>query len=154
MKKKLRSGLEAKVLSPLKESAYMYEEIKLQYIKKPSIYTPDLLLNNGIFIEVKGYFDAEDRAKHLLIKEQYPDLDIRFVFQSANKKIHKSSKTTYADWCDKYGFLYAEREVPQAWLRERGSATGRQIFKDRKSSGRKTATKYTSGCVNASNHGE
>ena len=47
-------------------------------------YTPDFLLPNGIIIETKGRFTPEDRRKHLLIKKQHPDLDIRFVFSTVN----------------------------------------------------------------------
>lgn len=81
-------------------------------------YTPDFVLPNGIIIEAKGIFDAADRAKHLLIKKQYPNLDIRFVFSNAKAKIYKGSKTTNAAWCEKHGFPYANREIPSAWFRE------------------------------------
>lgn len=143
---KVRSGLEAKVITKLQTMAegFKYEEHKIKYQKKVSTYTPDILLENGIFIEVKGYFDAEDRAKHLLIKEQHPDLDIRFLFQTSSKKIHKSSSTTYSTWCDKHGFKYAEREIPLEWLRELGNDAGRKLYQNGKSAGRKTARKNTS----------
>ena len=59
----------------------------------------------------------EDRKKHLLIKKQHPDLDIRIVFQSAKGKIRKGSKTTYADFCDKHGIVWAEKEIPKSWLK-------------------------------------
>lgn len=119
-KKTFRSGLEAAVIENLKETAteFEYETLKIKYQKKPSTYTPDLLLGNGVIIEVKGYFDTEDRTKHLLIQEQHPELDIRFVFQASNKKIHKSSPTTYADWCEKHNFKYADKVVPIAWIKE------------------------------------
>lgn len=81
-------------------------------------YTPDFVLPNGIIIEAKGIFEREDRQKHLLIKMQYPDLDIRFVFQNPKLKLYKGSKTTYADWADKNGFKYSTRQIPEAWFRE------------------------------------
>lgn len=81
-------------------------------------YTPDFVLPNGIIIEAKGLFEREDRQKHLLIKMQYPDLDIRFVFQTPNLKLYKGSKTTYADWAEKNGFKYSTRQIPDAWFRE------------------------------------
>ena len=46
------------------------------------LYKPDFVLNNGIIIEAKGWFKARDRVKHLLIQEQYPELDIRFCFRT------------------------------------------------------------------------
>jgi hypothetical protein len=79
-------------------------------------YTPDFLLPNGIIIETKGRFVTEDRKKHKLIREQFPDLDIRIVFSNPNSKIGKKSKTTYAMWCDHLGIPYAKRVVPQHWI--------------------------------------
>ena len=81
-------------------------------------YTPDFILRNGIIIEAKGIFDTADRQKHILIKQQYPHLDIRFIFSSPTHKLYKGSKTTYADWCKKHGFLYAAKLIPAAWFRE------------------------------------
>ena len=57
--------------------------------------------------------------KHLCIKKQHPNLDIRFVFTSSKAKLRKGSKTSYADWCEKNGFLYADKDVPQEWLDEK-----------------------------------
>lgn len=153
--KKLRSSLEDRVVASILEhgAEFEYESFKLVYTKAPSVYTPDLILPNGIIIEVKGYFDADDRSKHLLIKEQYPMLDLRFVFQLSSKKINKASTTTYADWCDKHGFKYHDGTIPQSWFKERGSTAGRELYKDIKSSGRKTARKYTSGCFTSFKEG-
>jgi hypothetical protein len=99
---------------------FTYEETVIPYVKpeKPAKYTPDFKLQNGIIIESKGRFLTEDRQKHLLIQKQWPLLDIRFVFSSSKAKISKRSKTTYADWCEKHGFLYADKVIPDAWLNE------------------------------------
>ena len=48
--------------------------------------------------------------KHLLVREQNPDIDIRFLFVNANNKLNKSSKTTYGAWCDKNKILWAEKK--------------------------------------------
>ena len=115
-----RSGLEEDVHRVLADSNIdgEYEKHKINYIVPESshVYTPDFKLPNGIFIETKGRFVMEDRKKHILIKKQHPELDIRFVFQNTKGKIRKGSKTTYADWCDKYGFLYADKTIPATWL--------------------------------------
>ena len=66
----------------------------------------DFILPNGIIIEAKGQFVSSDRSKHKLIKEQHPDLDIRFVFSNSRTRIGKKSKTTYAMWCDRFGFNF------------------------------------------------
>ena len=88
-----RSSFEDKVLAKLRDDGkdFKYESMKLKYVISAN-YTPDIVLANGIIVELKGYFDADDRRKMKLIKEQYPDLDIRLVFQKANKTITKSSK--------------------------------------------------------------
>lgn len=119
-KPNLKSGLEGRVFEQLKKCKvkFEYEGMKIKYIKKPSTYTPDFPLSNGIIIETKGRFLASDRAKHLLIKAQYPDLDIRFVFDNSHVRLSKNSKTTYGEWCIRYGFKYADKLVPKEWLYE------------------------------------
>ena len=118
-----RSGLEESVDALLKQSGIdaQYEQHKVLYTIPISYheYTPDFRLPNGIFIETKGRFVLEDRKKHILIKQQHPELDIRFVFQNSKNKIRKGSPTTYADWCNKHGFLYADKTIPQEWLNEK-----------------------------------
>lgn len=102
---------------------FSFEELVIPYVKpeKPAKYTPDFVLENGIIIESKGRFLTEDRQKHLLVQKQHPEYDIRFVFSNSKTKISKRSKTTYADWCEKHGFLYADKEIPNAWLKEKGN---------------------------------
>lgn len=116
-----RSGLEDSVAEQLNNSGvgFDYEETKLSYIKpeKSHTYTPDFYLpKQNIFIETKGLFTSADRQKMRLIKDQYPDLDIRFVFSNSRSKISKRSKTTYGMWCEKYGFLFADKLIPEEWL--------------------------------------
>lgn len=99
---------------------FEYEAFKVSYItpETPHKYTPDFRLPNGIIVETKGRFVTEDRKKHLLIQAQHPELDIRFVFSRSATPISKASSTTYAMWCDKNGFKYADKLIPQAWLYE------------------------------------
>lgn len=115
-----RSGLEYKIAKHLDDQGvtYEYESFKIPYQRKPSKYTPDFRLPNGIIIEGKGRFKSEDRAKHLLIKAQHPELDIRFVFSNSGSKLYKGSKQTYAGWCDNHGFKYADKLIPVEWLKE------------------------------------
>lgn len=115
-----RSGLEDRVSQQLKSLAIpvKYEEMKIKYaVNEVRTYTPDFELPNGIVIETKGRFVVADRKKHLLIKKQYPDLDIRFVFSNSKAKINKGSKTTYGLWCDKHDFLYADKLIPEEWIK-------------------------------------
>lgn len=105
--------------------SFEYESEKIDFVKpvKKSKYCPDFVLTKEdggkMYLEFKGIFDTADRQKHLLIKDQHPDLDIRFVFQRATNKIGKTSNTTYAKWCETKGFKYADKSViPQEWLDE------------------------------------
>ena len=115
-----RSGLEDRISKQLKSLSVpvKYEEFKIKYeVNEVRTYTPDFELPNGIIIESKGRFVVADRKKHLLIKKQHPDLDIRFVFSNSKAKINKGSKTTYGMWCDKHGFLYADKLIPEEWIK-------------------------------------
>jgi hypothetical protein len=115
-----RSGLELEISDQLqkKNIIFEYEKKKIDYVvpARKAKYTPDFVLANGIIIETKGRFLADDRKKQLLVKEQNPELDIRFVFSSSKAKLSKASKTTYADWCIKNGFKYADKTIPEEWL--------------------------------------
>lgn len=117
-----RSGLEDEVAEQLRLLGIPveYESVRIRFEQPAKLrtYTPDFILPNGIIIETKGRFTSEDRQKHLLIKDQYPMLDIRFIFSNPNQKLNKRSRTTYAMWCEKNGFLYAARLIPEAWLKE------------------------------------
>lgn len=120
-RKGYRSGLEVKIQDQLKErkQKFQYEAIKIEWEDlKYRKYTPDFILSNGIIVETKGLFTATDRRKHLLIKEQHDGIEIRFVFESSKRRLSKISKTTYADWCNKHGFKFADREIPEEWLKE------------------------------------
>ena len=115
-----RSGLEDRISKQLKALSVpvKYEEFKIKYqVNEVRTYTPDFELPNGIIIESKGRFVVADRKKHLLIQKQHPDLDIRFVFSNSRGKINKGSKTTYGMWCDKHGFLYADKLIPEEWIK-------------------------------------
>jgi len=116
-----RSGFEHKVADQLKENKtkFEYEKTVIEYIKPETHhkYTVDFTLPNGILVETKGRWVLEDRKKHILIKNQHPELDIRIVFQNPKGKIRKGSKTTYSDFCDKNGIIWAEKEIPSDWLK-------------------------------------
>ena len=123
LKHGFRSGLEEETSKFLTANgaSFTYEKMKIRYLQPATEreYTPDFVLDNGIIIETKGRFLIADRKKHILIKRQHPHLDIRFVFSNSKQKISKSSRTTYAHWCEKNGFQYADKEVPVHWIKER-----------------------------------
>lgn len=110
-----RSGLEDVISKDLKDRGvdFGYETVKINWkLVENKTYTPDFILPNGIIIESKGRFVPDDRKKHLKVREQNPKLDIRFVFSNSRNKIRKGSKTTYAMWCEKNNFLYADKRIP------------------------------------------
>ena len=118
-----RSGLEDTLATYLKELkvAFTYEKLKIEWEDLAyRTYTPDFVLDNGIIIETKGIFNTLDRRKHKAIKKQHPKLDIRFVFTNSKRKLRKGAKSSYAQWCIRYGFRYCDRVIPEDWLKEKG----------------------------------
>ena len=120
-----RSGLEQTISDFLKSEGIkvQYETDRISYTipSRQSKYTPDFKLpkpGGFWYLETKGIWAVQDRAKHLLIREQHPTIDIRFLFSNARAKLYKGSKTSYADYCDKHGFLYAHKYIPEAWVAE------------------------------------
>jgi hypothetical protein len=117
-----KSGLEETISQQIESYGIKveYETEKVPYIIPASThtYSPDFKLPNGIRVETKGRFVAADRKKHLLVKEHNPHLDIRFVFSNSKNKISKKSKTTYGDWCEKNGYKYADKVIPNEWFLE------------------------------------
>lgn len=154
-----RSGLEEVTDAWLKErgidGAYEDKDDRIRYTSPETkhTYTRDFRLPNGIIIETKGRFLAADRKKHLLIKQQHPHLDVRFVFDEPRARLTKAPLTfnswlkrefgrhtgytrdrrdalmstyldslpgnSYAQWCDKNGFKWAEKTIPEEWLKEK-----------------------------------
>lgn len=117
-----RSGLEEKAADQIRAAGLpVYFEVYRVPFEEPAKrrhYTPDLTLPNGVIIETKGLFQTDDRQKHVFVRGQHPDLDIRFVFSNANARISKVSGTTYAKWAEKHGYKWAHRTIPAEWLRE------------------------------------
>lgn len=86
-------------------------------------YTPDFFLPNGVIIECKGKFTATERKKHVAMREQHPDLDLRILFQQNSylqKKQHRGDKSKrYGDWCDSKDIKWAcGIRLPEEWLEE------------------------------------
>ena len=119
---KYAGGLELGILKDLVGSGVRFEyepgDIAYTIPEKKKHYKLDFLLTNGIIVEGKGEFTSKEREKFKLLKERYPDIDIRFVFSRPTARIGKKSQTTYAMWCDALGYKYAKALVPQAWKDE------------------------------------
>jgi len=52
-----------------------------------------------------------------LVREQYPDLDIRIFFHKDNK-LNAKSNVRYSEWATKYGFIWAVGVIPEEWFNE------------------------------------
>lgn len=131
---KYRSGLEKEIAKQLDKNKvkFTYEQDQISY-KVPYIsrvYIPDFKIKTksgkDIYIEGKGIWVYDDRYKHLLIRKQHPELDIRFVFTNSKNRIRKGSKTTYADICNGEGrgvfkgvtWKFSDKKVPKEWFDE------------------------------------
>ena len=121
---KTKGTFEERVIADLDERgvSYQYEPDKMAYYVERH-YIPDLKVGSMV-VELKGYFRQDSQRKMKAIKAQYPDLDIRFVFQKASstiqgaKKRKDGSKMTCAEWADRQGFAWAEETIPKEWLDE------------------------------------
>ena len=130
--KRKRSKLEEHFETILQELhvEYEYEVTKVPYIVPESnhTYTVDWTLLKGLLIETKGYLaDYNERRKYILIKEQHPEIDLRFVFADPNKKCG-GMKTTHAQWADKCGFKWCsikDTEQLKQWITEDHAKTSR-----------------------------
>ena len=122
--KKRRSKLEIKFEEILKtnNAEYDYEVTKIPYSVPESqhVYTVDFTIK-GLLIEVKGYLsDHQERNKYVLLKQQYPELDLRFVFDNVNK-LCGGTKYTHGTWAEKHNFPYCgikDIETIKSWIEE------------------------------------
>ena len=120
-----RSKLEERFETILQEFGvtYEYEVTKIPYTIPESyhVYTVDWTVLNGKLIETKGYLsDHAERRKYVLLKEQHPELDLRFVFDNPNK-LCGGTKMSHAKWADKYGFKWCsikDTEQILNWIKE------------------------------------
>ena len=115
---KYRSKLEERIAELLEGLgvSFEYESAKIPYTIQHH-YHPDFLLPNYIYLEAKGYWDPKDRRKILAVKKDNPDIDLRMVFQAPYNKISKTSKTTYAQWCERHDIPWTSfHNIPLDWL--------------------------------------
>ena len=114
-----KSGFERSFVANLNSRGikFLYEVEKIPYVLERT-YNPDFkMVGHKFFIETKGLLDRESKAKMLAVKKQHPELDIRFVFMAADRRI-PGSKQTHAEWATKNGFKWAEGIAPEEWFNE------------------------------------
>ena len=115
-----RSKFEAGIAATLHANKiqFTYETLDISY-KISCVYKPDFILDNGICIETKGFFSKEDRRKHIAIKTQRPELDIRFCFQNSKAKLSRGKRSlTYGAWATKHGFIWSHGSIPEEWYEQ------------------------------------
>lgn len=113
-----KSGFERSIDADLRARrvVFTYEELEFPYVLHGT-YHPDFFLKKtGIVVEAKGVLDRESKRKMIAIRKQYPDLDIRFLFMNASKKV-PGTKQTHGQWATRNGFLWAEGQIPEDWVR-------------------------------------
>ncbi len=115
-----RSGFERTLDLQLRASGveYDYEKARIPYILSYN-YIPDFFIHKtGIYVEAKGFLRSTDQIKMRAVKRQHPELDIRFVFYEADKKV-PYTKSSHGQWADRHGFPWAERRIPEEWFNAR-----------------------------------
>lgn len=124
---KRRSRLEQQFERVLQEydAKYEYECTKIPYIVPESkhTYTVDWTLLNGVLVETKGRLaDYAERRKYELLKQQNPDLDLRFVFADPNKLVGGTKTVTHCAWAEKHNFKWCsikDTEQIKKWVKEK-----------------------------------
>lgn len=91
---------------------------KLHYLTDNGIkvYSPHFKFDNDIYVDVIVKTTLEEMGKYLRIREQFPLMDIRFVFQDSKIKFNKNEKMSYGNWCVTNGFIYHSGFVPDSWI--------------------------------------
>jgi hypothetical protein len=97
---------------------FEYETEVFPYVLEKS-YTPDWPIRRPdgttIYVESKGNFDRDARAKMLAVKEQHPDKEFVLLFQRDNY-LYRGAKSRYSNWAARHGFDYAVGCIPLRWL--------------------------------------
>lgn len=110
--RKTRNKFENKIEKQLRRARirFEYESEHIAYFLARH-YIPDFILYTPlgkVYVECKGYLRPEHKAKMVAVKKQHPELDIRILFYSDNKKNTR--------WADRNGFKYAIGEIPKEWF--------------------------------------
>lgn len=119
-------------MPPLLERGAEYEPVSLEYREvRPSKYVPDVVFDNGIAVEIKGWFRPADRAKLIAVKKEYPLLDLRIVLERPSTTLSKGSTTSLWRWCNRHGFPWvsaADGVTLRQWSREPVNAASKAIL--------------------------
>lgn len=106
----VEQALAAQGLSP------SYETDKFDYVLHRK-YTPDFKVGD-VYIEVKGWWPSAERTKFLAVVMNNPGLRIFVALQRPFLTLSKTSKTTYAAWCERHGIAWSPIPIPQDFMNE------------------------------------
>jgi hypothetical protein len=108
-----KSKFEETVWKSLKQHypTIKYEPEKYKYVQpaQDRTYTPDFRTGRRkIYLEAKGKLDLDTRKKMIWFRDSNPDIRVIFLFQNADNKLNKRSKTTYGMWAEANGFEWID----------------------------------------------
>ena len=107
-----KSGLEVKAWKILKKHIprVKYEPDVITFLQPEKVrkYCPDFKIGRNVYLEAKGKLDIATRQKMVWFKDMHPRITIIFLFMNPDNKITKRSKTTYAMWAEKEGFMWLD----------------------------------------------
>lgn len=121
-----RSGFELQVAILLKhyKIPYEFEAETIPWVSepRPHKYTPDFKIKTRtgktLYIETKGRMEKEDREKHIAVRNQHPELDIRLVFSNPNAWDRKAMTRSYGKWATANGFIWCAKSQLERKLKE------------------------------------
>lgn len=113
-----RSLLEQQVEEALVRQglAPQYETEKFGYVLHRK-YTPDFKVGD-VYVEVKGWWPSAERTKFLAVIVNNPGLRIFVALQRPHQTLSKQSKTTYAQWCSRYGIAWCPIPIPPDFINQ------------------------------------
>jgi hypothetical protein len=137
--KRYRTEFEATTAMRLirRNISFEYEPARLRYTDKNGrkrITQPDFHLkpksndpHGGMFVEAKSLLKNDHLSRYELLREQRPDLDIRFIFEQPDRTIShfgvadgegQTRAVSYSEWADMNGFKWSGEAIPNALLNE------------------------------------
>lgn len=86
-------------------------DVYTKHIYTPDFYCPDY----NSYIEVKGWFKAIHRKKHIGVRDTWPDMVVNILFQY-NGWIGKKKVTSYTQWCMQQHIPCSVTNIPKEWF--------------------------------------
>ena len=120
----LRSILEVRTQAWLEEHGipFSYENEVWKYQYEEQTYRPDFS-TPGHTVECKGKLTKDVRKKILAILRCNPERNLCLVFERADNKISRGSKTTYGEWATKNSIPWSTVVPDKKWFK-RGKKDG------------------------------